>query len=71
VSEIKLAPDAESLQNFLEEVVKKFYDQFWRTSPLLLFFDNVSEKSFLVEMQLLFLAEEVRNFSYSLVYVLF
>jgi hypothetical protein len=51
--------DSFNLQAFLEEVIKVFGDRLWRTQPLLLFLDNIAERSFIVEMQMTFLAEQV------------
>jgi hypothetical protein len=59
VEESSVKPDVKSLQSFIDQLLIIYQDKFWTMFPLLRFLDNVAEKSFIVELQLFNLSQQV------------
>lgn len=53
------------MQSYLDFVLSSLEDKIWKTIPLVRFLDNVAEKSCMVDLQLQYLAEQVRRVIYS------
>jgi hypothetical protein len=60
VEKSSLKPDVKSLQSFIDQLLIIYQEKFWTMFPLLRFLDNVAEKSFIVELQLFNLSQQVR-----------
>lgn len=54
---------AESLEYFLNDLISLMGEQLWFSEPLLLFLDNEPKRSFMTELKISKLLNQVRDFA--------
>jgi hypothetical protein len=59
VEKFSLKADLKLLQSFIDDLLMSYQEKIWKIFPVLRFLDNAAEKSFIVDLQLYNLSQQV------------